>query len=430
MRVDLLIEGKAYVGGRIVEAAIGIDGGVIVSVSNPAHAPEAEEKHVLKPGELALPGMVDMHVHLRDFNQSYKEDWYTGTLSALRGGVTLIADMPNNDPYIDGIDRLKEKLHIAESKSLVDFMLYCGAPRRSSYIEEIRRIACGFKIYPEDYEMLPSFVNSLNGDLLVIHPEDLKTIKEEREKVGESPCLDDHSRIRPKLAELKAIEKVLKIVEDKPIKLHFTHLTTRESILRMISAKLDGKRVTCDATLHHALLTSEDVKRLGGIAKVNPPLRGVEDAEAVLSAIRSRCVDAVVSDHAPHLLEEKLREAYDEVPPGFPGLEIYLLILLTLVLKGDLPLSSINLYSRRPAEILGARKGSISPGLDGDVVVVELNTDERIDASRFASKAKYSPFNGWTVKASVRRVFIRGVLALDGEDLLVKGGFGRNARKP
>jgi len=428
MKVDLVIEGKAYVGRRIAEVAIGIADGRIASISNPANAPEADERLVLGAGEVALPGMVDMHVHMRDFNQSHKEDWKTGSLSALRGGVTMIADMPNNDPYVDSLDKLKEKINVAGSRSFVDFALYCGVPKVLSELDEIRRLACGFKIYPDDYEKLSGLADKLAGDLLVIHPEDPELIREGRLRAGASPKVESHSEIRPKAAELKAINGILSLMKGKPAKLHFTHLTTGESILKIISAKLRGMCATCDATLHHALLTSREVRRLGGIAKVNPPLREKEDAEAVLEALRWGVVDAIVSDHAPHSLEEKLGKDYDEIPPGFPGLEIYLPLLLTQILEGNMPLSSLDLYSKKPASILGLDKGSISPGVDGDLVVVELGVERRIDASNFASKAKYSPFDGWVVKAEVKKVFIRGVLALDGETVLIKEGFGKHVR--
>lgn len=430
MRADLVIRGRAYLDGRIVEAAIAIDDGVIASVSSPALAPEAEEKITLESGQLMLPGMVDMHVHLRDFNQAYKEDWYTGTLAALRGGVTLVADMPNNDPPIDSLERLREKLRVAGEKALTDFMLYCGAPRDPREIPEISRIACGFKIYPEDYERLPALLNNLRETLLVVHPEDPVLLMEARERVAK-PRIEDHERMRPRRAELAAIDKILGMVGGHAdLRIHFTHLTTGDSMLKISSAKLMGLRVSCDATLHHALLTSEAVRRLGGLAKVNPPLRGREDADAILNALRSGLVDAVASDHAPHLLEEKLRQDYDEVPPGFPGLEIYLPILLTQIMDGRMPLTALDLYSKEPARILCARKGSLSPGMDGDVVIAELGRDRVINSSEFASKARYSPFDGWRVRAWVRRVYVRGVLALEDGEPMVERGFGRLAAKP
>ena len=425
MRVDLVIEGKAYLDGRLIEAAVAIDDGVITSISSPALAPSADEKIVLRQGQIMLPGMVDMHVHLRDFNQAYKEDWYTGTLAALRGGVTLVADMPNNDPFIDSLERLMKKLEIAARKALVDFALYCGAPRDLREIPEIRRIACGFKIYPEDYGKLPSIINCLEGDLVVVHPEDLETIMRERGMIAE-PKIEDHGRIRPRMAEVRAVENMLRIAGSGRIRLHLTHLTTKDSIMMIASSKLRGANISCDATLHHALLSSGVLRRFGGIAKVNPPLRSMEDADAVLNAIRLGLVDAIASDHAPHLLEEKVRSGYDEVPPGFPGLEIYLPLIMTQIMDGVMPLKALDLYSRRPAEILGARKGALEPGMDGDVVIVELGREQVIDPSRFASKAKYSPFEGWMVKAEVRMVFLRGVLALEDGEPVVGMGFGRH----
>jgi dihydroorotase len=428
LRVDLVIEGKAYLDGRLIEAAVVIDDGVIASISSPALAPSSDERVVMRQGQIMLPGMVDMHVHLRDFSQAYKEDWYTGTLAALRGGVTLVADMPNNDPFIDSLERLMEKLEIAARKALVDFTLYCGVPRDLREIPEIRRIACGFKIYPEDYGKLLSIINHLEGDLVVVHPEDLETIMRERRLIAK-PTIEDHGRIRPRIAEIRAVENMLRIAGSGRIRLHLTHLTTSDSIMMIASSKLHGATISCDATLHHALLSSDAMRRFGGIAKVNPPLRSREDADAVLNAIRLGLVDAIVSDHAPHLLEEKLRSSYDEVPPGFPGLEIYLPLIMTQIMDGVMPLKTLDLYSRRPAEILGARKGALEPGMDGDVVVVELGREHVIDPSRFASKAKYSPFEGWVVRAEVRMVFLRGVLALEDGEPRIGMGFGRHVAR-
>ncbi|MCD6591516.1 MAG: dihydroorotase [Thaumarchaeota archaeon] len=428
--IDLVIVGKAYLDGRIEEAAIGIDEGKIVSVSKPAHAPSAEKKLILESDELALPGMVDMHVHLRDLNQSYKEDWYTGTLSALRGGVTLVGDMPNNDPPITSLSRLRHKLEIAESKALVDFVLYCGIPENPIEIPEIKRIACGFKAYPEDYERLWRILDLLKGSLLVVHAEDPEVIEERRRSLGRGPRLEDHAEIRPREAELRAVERLLNAARGKGLRMHFTHLSLGGSISRTVSAKLGGEDITCDVTLHHALLSSDLLGRLGGIAKVNPPLRSMEDVRAVFNAIKSGCVDAIVSDHAPHLLEEKLREDYDSIPPGFPGLEIYLPIILTLILERRLPLQAIDLYSKNPARILGVGKGVISPGVDADITIARLGVEKRINASSFSSKAKYTPFEGWVAKASITKVFLRGALALEEGDIMVSRGFGRNAYRP
>jgi dihydroorotase len=425
LRADLVIEGKAYVDGKLIEAAVTIDDGVIVSLSSPALAPSADERIVLRQGQIMLPGMVDMHVHMRDFKQAYKEDWYTGTLAALRGGVTLVADMPNNDPFVDSLERLREKLEVAARKALVDFALYCGAPKDSREIPELRGIACGFKIYPEEYGKLPSILNHLEGGLVVVHPEDPETIMRERRMITR-PTIEDHERMRPRIAEIRAIENILRAAGDRRIRLHFTHLTTGDSMLMIASSKLRGVNISCDVTLHHALLSSDAVRRLGGIAKVNPPIRSREDSDAVLNAVRVGLVDAIASDHAPHLLEEKLRESYDEVPPGFPGLEVYLPLILTQVMDGVMPLRVLDLYSRKPAEILGARKGVLEPGMDGDVVVVELGRERAIDPSEFASKAKYSPFKGWMVRGEVRMVFLRGVIALEDGEPRVGMGFGRH----
>ena len=203
------------------------------------------------------------------------------------------------------------------------------------------------------------------------------------------------------------------------------------SVLEAASIILSKKpllNISFDVTPHHALLTEEKLFELGGIAKVNPPLRGEEDKEYIYGCLKSGIVDAYVTDHAPHTLTEKISENYEDVKPGFPGLEIALPLLLTEILEKRLSWKTLELYSSKPADLLGIAKGRILPGYDADLVVVDLKYKWTINPLNFSSKAKYSPFKGWRVRGKIKDVYVRGILALEDGEALVKA-IGKPARK-
>jgi len=435
--VDVLVEGKVYVHGRIMEACIGIDNGEITSVSKRSLAPRAEKRVRYEGKKVILPGMVDIHVHLRDLNQEYKEDWYTGTLSALRGGVTAVIDMPNNVPPIDSYDRLLMKLERASRRALVDFGFYMGYPLKLEDLRKARKFIVGVKLYPQDLyeEKLRVLFNAcLNEDIpVVVHAEDPKVLSEKasvlREKGIElGPKI--HTLLRPPEAELRAVRKVLALKREfKGLKVHFTHISLRDSLKEVLLGKLEGD-VTFDVTLHHALLDESIYDTpLGRISKVNPPLRPSSDREAIFSCLQRMLADALITDHAPHSLSEKLSDDYESTPPGFPGLEVALPILFTEILEGRLPLGVLDLYSSKPANIFGLTKGDIRPGMDGDLAVVDYSRGGTIKGEEFSSKAKYTPFEGRTVRALILDVYLRGVRALEEGNLQVEGGFGKLVRK-
>ena len=412
-KADLVITGKAYVGEAVLKVAVAVEGEEIACVSSPASAPPAEEVVELDEGKLLLPGMVDMHVHMRDLELSYKEDWYTGTLSALAGGVTFVADMPNTRPATNSVRGLEVKLREASRKALVDYGIYAGLPSDLKELEALlSRGVLGLKLYPEDLgsPILERALElcAMEGVLVVVHPEDQEVV-ERRGRVPE--------------AEVRALEKMILLASRTGAHLHFTHVSLRESVRRVLEGKLSGLSLSMDATLHHMLLDEGVSRRLGPLAAVNPPLRSRGDRLAILSAASKCLLDAVTSDHAPHTLEEKVAGA-----PGFPGLELALPLLLTLVKDGLLPLSSLELYSSRPAKILGLRKGSLAPGWDADLVVADLKREEVVSGSKMRSKAKFTPFEGFALRAVVERVYLRGSLAYDDGEVLLKPGSGRLVR--
>ena len=310
---------------------------------------------------------------------------------------------------------------IADSKSVVDFGLYFGVPRNMEDFEKAIKLGIlGLKIYPEDYNH-PSLVDlikkcTVSRKLTVVHPELL-------EYVSNSP---PHSRARPEIAEYMAVRKFIELSLERDLRIHLTHITTYQSLLDIINAKIKGANITCDVTPHHIFLNCGLENKIGFLSKVNPPLRKESDRIMLFNGFRSFLVDAYVTDHAPHSNREKEKVEYSEVPPGFPGLEIALPLLLDSVFKGDFPLSILNLYSRNPAHILGLKKGAFVIGYDADFVVVNYKKRWIINGEEFISKAKYTPFEGFEVKGKIHKTFVRGINVFDDGEILVRSGFGKN----
>ncbi|MEM3936609.1 MAG: dihydroorotase family protein [Thermofilaceae archaeon] len=425
--LDLLVAGKLYIGGELIEAAVGVEGGRVAWVGKPSLAPCAEKRIDAGEGVIVLPGMVDMHVHMRDLNESEKEDWFTGTLSALAGGVTFVADMPNNKPPARTAEVLLAKEAEASKKAVVDYGFYIGLPSSSHVLTHATDFGVvGLKLYPEDLmheNLISALQYAATLDLMVVvHAEDPLFLRATN-ALGEK-SFTAHGRLRPPAAEASAIHLMAHLAQRLGFQLHFTHVSSAEGLKAALRAKL-SVGATLDTAVHYLFLSEETATRLGGLAKVNPPLRSRNDVVALRRSLRSGLLDAVVTDHAPHTLEEKLSQDYDAVPPGFPGLELCLPLLLTLIAEGEAPLRALDLYSSRPADLLGVPKGKIEVGRDADLVFV--NTKERwtIKGSNLKSKAKYTPFEGFEVRGRIEKVFVRGTLAFDGDELLVSKGFGK-----
>ncbi|MCC5998850.1 MAG: dihydroorotase family protein [Thermofilum sp.] len=400
------ILGKAYITGRIVNAAIGIAGEKIVSLTSPGNIPPSVQRREYGDGFLVVPGMVDIHVHMREPGLEYKEDWRTGSMAAVKGGVTFVADMPNNKPPANNCNILREKLERAKRKSIVDYAFYAGFNTRLEELSGCRELYIGGKIYPEDLynpnvEEFARLIASQNK-ILVVHAEDPSLLKPN----AEIP----HSLARPPEAERSAVKKALELALQTGARTHITHVSLADSIIEVLKAKLAGYTVTLDTAPHYFLLNNSlySASRKN-IAKVNPPLRSEEDRQTLYSAVSKMLVDAIVTDHAPHSLEEKLGE---NPPPGFPGLEVALHLLLREILEGRMPIQVLDLYSLRSASLLGINKGCISIGCDADLVVLRKESWE-IRPDEFVSKAKYSPFEGAVLRTKTHTVFLRGRIAYE-----------------
>ena len=440
----VLTNAKAYLKKEIVDCSIAIENGEILKIGKETNMPDADERINLGD-HLVLPGLIDCHVHLRDEGKAYKEDFFSGTAAAAAGGVTTVLDMPNNEPVTMSVEALRNRMEIAERKALVNVGFYSEFPRTLDQVNAIvAEGAIAFKLFmanqvggvdvDHDAALEEAFKKAGEADVPVaVHAEDKTLISAKEQELKHAKREDARAFLKAHLeqAELKAIERVLKLTAHAKTRVHFCHVTIKEGLDRIAEAKKTGRKVTCEATPHHLLLSSADFERLGSMLAVMPPLRDNTHIEALWKGISDGAVDVLGSDHAPHTLEEKSASSIWDVKVGVPGLETMLPLLLTMVRKNRLSLERlVGLVAEKPAEIFNLTgRGRLEHGCKADLVAIDFNRRFKINASKFHSKAKYSPYNGWEVQGKPVKTFVNGQLIMDEGEIVAKAGSGDILRR-
>jgi len=381
---------------------------------------------------LVLPGLVDGHVHLRDMNLSYKEDFTTGTAAAAAGGFTSVIDMPNSLPPTDSAEHLRERARRASGKILVNAGFHAAA--LDDYDEARAMKAAGafsMKLYlpspiaPLDVNDDKVIVQVLNAAkqvslLLTVHAEDATKLP----RIGEIKTFAELVRLRRGNAETSAVRRILRLQRQVGCRVHFCHVSLPSS-LSAISIR-SSSRLSSEVAPHHTLLSENHVKRLGWKAWMVPPLRSRKDARNLFRAMKTGVPTIMATDHAPHTIKEKARPPRKS-SPGIPGLETTLPLMLTMVNKGKLSLGRlVSLLSTNPAKVFDLRsKGRLENGADGDLVLVDLKKRGRIDPAKFLSKAHYSPFEGWKTQGAVHTTIVNGRVVYREGEIVGKPGGGR-----
>ncbi|HDM36633.1 MAG TPA: dihydroorotase [Candidatus Syntrophoarchaeum butanivorans] len=405
---DLLIKNaKGWINGELIDIDLRIEDGVISEIRREIRG-DFESILDIK-GKILLPGAIDAHVHMRDGNESHKEDWLTGTSAAAAGGVTTVIDQPNTDPPVTSRANLSDRIEIASRSSLVDFLINGGVERYDN-IEELYE--GGVRVFGEIflYKLEPPLLRQILdkiwglGGIATIHAES-------RHCISKNPD-------RPPVCEIEGIKEVISdIVAEK---LHFCHISTPEGV-DLIRSK---GSITLEVTPHHLLLSRNDIDRLGGFGLMNPPLRSDRDREGLWGRLDR--IDIIASDHAPHTRDEKLG---DSPPPGVPGVETMLPLMLYHVKMGRIGLNRlVELVSERPADIFGLYergKRGISIGADADLVVIDMRDEQVIRGDELHSKCGWTPFEG--MKGIFPQItLVRGEVVYDRSSgvNLSKKGFG------
>lgn len=421
---DLVVKnGRVFTAKGQMSTEVWIKDGRIAALGGAHRAEESIDAR----GMLVLPGAIDVHVHFRDPGPNYKEDWASGSASAAAGGVTAVIDQPNTVPRTVDARSFEEKLEIARHRSSIDFALN-GGPGKIDELKGAGAQAIGeiFSYEHSDAELAAVLSRVKEAGMLAcLHAEDGAIIKEKAEELSGRHDPEVYSLSRPASAEALAIEKACGISE----RLHICHLSSAQGLAAVEAGRRAGRTVSAEVAPHHLLLNEKDYPKQGSFLKMNPPLRRKADNDALWQALRSGAIDILASDHAPHLPEEK-REDIWEAPPGVPGVETMLPLMLMAVKKNHISLERlVDALSARPAKIFGlARKGAIERGMDADLVIVDSKAVTEINADRLHSRAEWTPYQG---KQAIfpRMTILRGRVVWDG-DLQAAAGYGRFLGRP
>jgi carbamoyl-phosphate synthase / aspartate carbamoyltransferase / dihydroorotase len=351
---------------------------------------------------ITLPGLIDPHVHLREPGAAHKEDWDSGTASALAGGFTTVLAMPNTQPPIVDTQTLNLALSLAKSKARCDYAQYIGAgPENAVEASLLASKTAGLKLYlDQTYGPLRLDDMTLWMEHFAHWPRHLPIVA--------------HSESRTMAAVI-----LIAALYDRPV--HIAHVSLREEILLIKKAKQQGVKVTCEVGPHHLFLSKEDISHLGeGRSEVRPRLASRQDQQALWDNLD--VIDVFATDHAPHTLEEK-----DSLkpPPGFPGLETALPLLLTAVHENRLTLNDLILRMHtNPRKIFGL------PEQPDTYIEVDPDARWTISASHLHSRCGWTPFEGMQVTGCIRKVVLRGRDAFRDGEVLAETGSGLDLRSP
>jgi dihydroorotase len=425
---------KIYRDGELSEGGISIASGKILKIGKESALPAAGQV-VQGNGLIALPGLVDVHVHLRDLELSYKEDYLSGTSAAAAGGFTTIVDMPNTRPVTDSAERLKEKISIAQQKIIVN-VGFNVVPSSLEEVDKAKDLAIGYKInmvkpwssLPIDDSSLTSLIERAEaiGKMVIFHAEEGAIVSELEDKYRDSDSLSSYYKAHPSKAEDRAVGRVIGCAKNRKTKIHFCHISSTGSLRKIRAAKRQGRLMTCEATPHHMFLSQRSSSRFGGVSIMDPPLRSLEVAARLFSALKRGWIDILATDHAPHAVKEKRQLPWWKIPIGIPGLETALPLMLTEVVRGSISLRRVvEAMAEAPARIFNLNCGALKEGSAADIVLVDMKRKFKIDSSSFFSKAKYSPFDGRGVTGKVVKTFVGGKLVFDENRVVGEPGTGK-----
>ncbi|KAH7645290.1 cad protein-like protein [Dermatophagoides farinae] len=349
---------------------------------------------------IRLPGLIDVHVHFREPGASEKEDFESGTSAALAGGITLVGAMPNTKPPITNQETLQQVLNIAQTKAKCDFALFMAATNDNA--DELASIARSTR-----FMAVKMYLNDTYGQLRL---DSMIECMNHFEKLPKNVLICVHAE-----RQTTAMVILLSQLYDRHV--HICHVAREEEILMIKKAKEKGINVTCEVTPHHLFLCEDDIEQIGkNRSNVKPNLVTAKDQRALWENLS--IIDVFATDHAPHLVEEK---DSNQAPPGFPGLETMLALLLTAVREGRLKLDDLikKLYYN-PMKIFDL------PDQPDTYVEVDLDEDWIIPQAMSFTKSRWTPFAGRKVYGRVRRIVLRNEVAFVDGNILVQPGFGRN----
>ena len=420
----LVNEGQTFV------ASVFVSNGLIDKIIREGEAFDAGSAEVIDgTGKYLIPGVIDEHVHFREPGLTHKADIYTESRAAVAGGVTSFMDMPNTVPQTTTQELLQQKFDLAAEKSLANYSFYLGATNDNlaEVVKTDPKRVCGIKL----------FMGSSTGNMLVdknevlvrlfrespcliaAHCEDEQTIHQNmvcsKDLAAKGEVVLDagiHPFIRTTEACYKSSFKAVDMAEKFGARLHVLHVTTqRELSLFRNDISLKYKRITAETCPHYLWFTNHDYDEKGFSIKCNPAIKSHRDKEALLQALHEGLIDTIGTDHAPHLLEEKMTDDYFTSKSGFPSIQHSLQVMLECGV--DLPLL-VQLMCHNPAVLYRIeRRGFLREGYHADLALVDMNHQSVITNATELSKCGWTPYDGLKVHAQVTHTFVNGNLVYE-----------------
>jgi dihydroorotase len=406
MEQDVLVNEE----GRIEKIAKGIEKG-------------AHETFDAK-GNLLVPGLVDLHVHLREPGGEHKETIETGTNAAAKGGFTTIAAMPNTRPVPDNVDTMDKLMDRIKETASVRVLPY-GAITTRQLGEELTNFkglqtSGAFALTDDGVGvqnagmMLEAMKRAAASNLsIVAHCEENTLINGGSVHEGHFSKENGLNGI-PSVCEAVHIARDVLLAEAAGVHYHVCHISTKESVRVVRDAKRAGVNVTAEVTPHHLLLSEDDIPGLDTNYKMNPPLRSKEDREALIEGLLDGTIDFIATDHAPHSQDEKA-QSMEKAPFGIVGLETAFPLLYThFVEKGTFTLKQlVDWLTVKPARAFDLEYGTLASGVQADMTIINLTEEEDINPELFVSKGKNTPFNGWPCKGWPVATFVNGKIVFE-----------------
>jgi len=418
-------------GGRIIDPSQSIDqitdlwikGEHIAGIGPQPHLQAT--RTINASGKIVCPGLIDIHVHLREPGREEDETIATGTAAALAGGVTSVACMPNTEPALDS-QAAAEFVYLQAERAGNANVFPIGAitkGRAGAELAEIGGLVEGGAVcFTDDGSPVVSaeimrraleYCRMFDKPVLV-HAEDLELTRGGVMNEGvESMRLG--LRGMPAAAEEVMIHRDIELAEMTGGRLHILHVSSAGGVDLIRRGKARGVKVTGEACPHHFTLTDKCLRGFDSNFKMSPPLRTQADVDAIITGLKDGTLDAIVTDHAPHAPEKKMREL-DQAPNGIIGLETLLPIcVLSLIEPGHLTWPQlIEKLTINPARVLGLDRGTLKPGADADVTIIDTQTEWTIDPAKFMSKSRNCPFAGWKVRGRPHAVILGGEIKFEG----------------
>ncbi|EPH95465.1 dihydroorotase [Enterococcus faecalis 13-SD-W-01] len=413
-------------GNETTQAEIWIENGKIKAIGTGFTSADFDEVFDAK-GQLITPGLVDVHVHLREPGFTYKETIKDGTNAAAHGGFTTVCAMPNLDPVPDTPEKLRQVYDIIEKDAVVKVLQYAPITeklRSEVLVDQKGLIEAGAFAFTNDgvgvqtagTMYLAMKEAAKNNKALVAHTEDESLLfggvmhaGEQAEKLGLPGILS--------ATESSQIARDLILAEETGVHYHVCHVSTKESVRVIREAKKAGVHVTAEVSPHHLILADTDIPEDFGFWKMNPPLRGEDDRAALIKGLLDGTIDCIATDHAPHGLEEK-SQSFLKAPFGIVGSETaFQLVYTHFVEKGIFTLEQvIQWLAVKPAEIFQLNAGTLTIGAPADIAVFDVENSYEIDKKDFLSKGENTPFVGWEVKGETLLTFVDGKVVWQKEE--------------